>query len=82
MKRKTLPLNIKVKGIGKLVAECLAILCKIIMSLHIYTFGGKVYLQQPHGCIGDEAVGVIATIVMIWWARRLREKFNELNIKN
>ena len=65
-----------------LVAECLGVLCKIIMSHHIYNFGGQTFLQREHGCIGDEAIGVIATIVMIWWSRQFRLKLNELQIKN
>ena len=32
--------------------------------------------------IGDEAVGVIAAIVMIWWARELKSKVKELKINN
>ena len=52
------------------------------MSCHVYKFGGKTYLQQPHGCIGDEAIGVIANIIMIWWSRKFKAKLDELNIRN
>ena len=65
-----------------LVAESLAILCKIIMNHHVYSFGGKTYLQQGHGCIGDEAIGVIANMIMIWWSRKLKDKLKDLGIEN
>ena len=65
-----------------LVAEVLAVLCKVIMNHQVYNFGGKTYLQQGFGCIGDEAIGVIAWIVMLWWSKKLRIKLNELSIAN
>ena len=65
-----------------LVAECLAVLCKVIMGNQVYSFGGKTYLQGEHGSIGDEAVGMIASLVMIWWSRRLRLKLKKLKIEN
>ena len=65
-----------------LVAECIAMLCKIIMSHHVYSFGGQTFLQQEHGCIGDEAIGVIALIVMIWWSRMFKSKLEGLGIEN
>ena len=68
--------------VRKLVAEFLKVLCHIIMSCHVYKFGGKTYLQQPHGCIGDEAIGVIANIIMIWWSRKFKAKLDELHIRN
>ena len=68
--------------IRMLVAEYLAILCKIIMSNQVYSFGGKIYLQSEHGSIGDEAVGMIAQLVMIWWSKRLKMKLKNLKIEN
>ena len=65
-----------------LVAEFLAFICKIIMGNQIYNFGGKTYVQSEHGSIGDEAVGMMANLVMIWWARRLKERLDELKIEN
>ena len=65
-----------------LVAECLSILCKVIMSRHVYNFGGKTYLQKEHGCIGDEAIGLIALVVMIWWSKKFKSKLTELDIVN
>ena len=51
-----------------LVAEALGILCKVVMNNHVYSFNGKIMLQTGKGCIGDEAIGVIAWLVMIWWS--------------
>ena len=65
-----------------LVAESLAIFCKVIMNLHVYSFGGKTMLQEGFGCIGDRAIGVIATLIMIWWCRNLKKKLEEVNIVN
>ena len=66
----------------RMVAECLSILCKIIMSHHVYNFGGKTFLQREHGCIGDEAIGVIAILVMIWWSNQFKTKLKELKMLN
>ena len=63
-----------------LVAEWLAIFCKIIMNFQVYSFGDKIMHQTGHGCIGDRAIGVIATLIMIWWCRNLKEKLEEVNI--
>ena len=52
------------------------------MNNHLYTFENKTYLQVGKGCIGDEAIGVIASIVMIWWADVFREKLKEVKIEN
>ena len=59
------------------VAEYLGILCKIIMSNQVHSFGGKFYLQSEHGSIGDEAVGMIAQLVMIWWSKQLKMKLKK-----
>ena len=52
------------------------------MNNHVYTFGGKTFLQKGKGCIGDTAIGVIALLVMIWWSGKLKEKLNSLKIVN
>ena len=39
-------------------------------------------LQVGNGCIGDKAIGAIAALVMIWWARRLQMKLQRGNIIN
>ena len=65
-----------------LVAEVLANQCRVIMNNHVYTFGGKTYLQRGKGCIGDTGIGVIALLTMIWWSRKLKEKLNNVNIIN
>ena len=52
------------------------------MGNQVYSFRGKTYLQGEHGSIGDEAVGMIASLVMIWWSRRLKLKLKELKIEN
>ena len=66
----------------RLVAECLAVICRVIMGNQVYNFGGRTFLQKEHGSIGDEAIGAIATLVMIWWVRNLRRKLREVNILN
>ena len=58
----------------------LAILTSVIMNNHVYTFGGKVYLHEGKGSMGDRAIGVIANIVMIWWYEQLTSKFEDLKI--
>ena len=65
-----------------LVAEALGILCKVIMNHHVYKFAGKTKLQQGKGCIGDEAIGVIALLIMIWWSRQFKNKIDKWNIVN
>ena len=66
--------------IKALVAEMLGILTGVIMNNHVYTFGGRIYLHERKGSMGDRAIGVIADIIMIWWSKQLRLKFEELNI--
>ena len=70
------------KEIRMLVAEALAILCKIIMNNHIYSFAGKTMLQAGKGCIGDRAIGVIALLVMIWWCSKFKGKLQEVKLIN
>ena len=52
------------------------------MGNQVYKFGGKTFLQSEHGSIGNEAVGKIATLVMIWWARKLKVRLQEVKIEN
>ena len=65
-----------------LVAEALSVLCKVIMNNHVYNFEGKTLLQEGKGCIGDRAIGSIASVVMIWWSEKFKEKLDELKIVN
>ena len=65
-----------------LIAELLGVFCKVIMGNQVYKFGGKTFLQSEHGSIGDEAVGKIATLVMIWWAKELQKRLLEVKIEN
>ena len=65
-----------------LVAEMLAVLCKVIMNFQVYSFRDDIMLQEGHDCIGDKAIGVIALLVMIWWANTLKEKLEEVEIVN
>ena len=65
-----------------LVAEMLAVLCRIIMNYQVYSFGKEVMLQEGYGCIGDKAIGFIALLVMIWWANNLKKKLEEVKIAN
>ena len=65
-----------------LVAEALGILCKVVMNNHVYSFNGKIMLQTGKGCIGDEAIGIIALIIMIWWSRKFKNKLKDLKIEN
>ena len=52
------------------------------MNNHVYSFDGKIMLQKGKGCIGDEAIGVIACIIMIWWSRKFKRKLQYLKITN
>ena len=61
-------------------AEVLAIVVKILMNNHIYSFGGGLRIQEGNGSIGDRATGIIAQIVMIWWDRMFQKKLNDLQI--
>ena len=70
------------KEIRTLVAEALAVLCKIIMNNHVYSFAGKTLLQEGKGCIGDKAIGIIALLVMIWWCGKFKDKLQKVNIVN
>ena len=63
-----------------LVAERLALLCKVVMNFQVYSFGGDIMLQEGHGCIGDKAITVIAALVMIWWVNNLKKKLEEVDI--
>ena len=63
-----------------LISEYLGLICKVIMNHQVYNFGGKTYLQEGYGCIGDEAIGVIAWVIMIWWTKKLKRKLKELKI--
>ena len=74
--------NITNKEKKMMIAESLGIICKVIMSNHVYSFGGKTFLQDGKGCIGDEAIGVIALVVMMWWSGELKDKLKDLNIIN
>ena len=66
----------------ELIAEALAILCRVVMNNHVYKFAGKIMLQEGKGCIGDEAIGFIALLVMRWWSIKFKEKLAEATIEN
>lgn len=61
-------------------AEMLAIVIKILINNHVYTFGGELYVQEGNGSIGDRATGIIAQIVMRWWDQQFKNKLRELKI--
>ena len=64
-----------------MMAEALAVIVKVLMNNHIYTFGGKLHLQAGKGSIGDRATGIIAQLIMIWWDRTFKLRLNELDVK-
>ena len=64
-----------------LVAEMLSVITAVLMNI-VYSFAGKIYLHKGKGSMGDRAMGIIAAIVMIWWAKKLKLKFEELKIGN
>ena len=65
-----------------LVAEALAVITKAIMNNQLYSFGGKVRVKDGKGSIGDKAIGIIAAIVMIAWARKFRQCLVEVQSVN
>ena len=58
--------------------EYIAILIKLMMNNHVYTFDGKIWLQDGKGSIGDEATCVISE----WWVKTFKEKLHQLKIRH
>ena len=52
-----------------------------MMNTHLYTFNGKIYLQQEGGPIGLRSTCAIARIVMNKFDARWLEKMESNNIK-
>ena len=48
-----------------------------VMSHHVYTFNGKIYLQTEGGPIGLELSGAIARVFMLVWDRKLLTALNK-----
>ena len=61
---------------------CEAIGCMIrkTMTLHDFSFDGKIYRQKSGGAIGMDLTGVLADIYLCRWDTILKEKMNEDNI--
>ena len=66
----------------KMFVELLSILIKVLMNNHVYTFDGKVWLQEGKGSTGDQATGIITEFVMIWWMGVFKQKLDSLKIKH
>ena len=64
-----------------LFAEVIAVVVKILMNNHVYSFGGDLKVQEGNGSIGDRATGIIAQFVMIWWDRQFKAKLKELAVE-
>ena len=50
-----------------LVATVLKIAVLMLFRSHVYSFGGKYYLQKAGGPIGLRSTCAIARLVMLWW---------------
>ena len=48
-----------------------------VMTHHVYTFNGKIYLQTEGGPIGLELSGAIARVFMLLWDRKLLTALNK-----
>ena len=51
------------------------------LSLHDYTFNGKIFRQEKGGAIGLDLVGVVSSIYMDEWDNRLIEILQKENIE-
>ena len=63
-----------------IVATVMKIAVLVLFRTHIYTFGGKYFLQRMGGPIGLRSTCAIARIVMLWWDRQLVKVMEENNI--
>ena len=59
--------------VRRMFCKCIESLINICMSLHDFTFNGKVYRQEKCGAIGLDLVGVVASIYMDHWHKKLIE---------
>ena len=57
----------------KIIGATLQIAIAASFHLHLYTFGGRVYLQMAGGPIGSRLTMAVSKIVMLVWRRKLQE---------
>merc|ERR1711873_72834 len=48
----------------KILAMLVEVLVNLVMSTHVYTFNGKVYLQRDGGPIGLRSTACLAALIM------------------
>ena len=67
----------------KIAAMVIEVLVNLVMTTHVYTFGGKVFLQRDGGPIGLRSTASLAALVMkIWdraWVQLCRNESLELH---
>ena len=63
-----------------LLAAALEIGVKAAFELHVYSFGGEMFLQQSGGPTGKRATCPSARIRVNQWARRLRQILDKLKL--
>ena len=68
--------------IKSMLAEAVSKASISIMNNHIYKFDDKYYVQKNEGSIGVTFTGVAAEIKMLRWCLKLKQKLQQLNIKN
>ena len=64
----------------KMFCKAMEIIIMKALSLHDFTFNGKIYRQEKGGAIGLDLVGVVASIYMNDWDSRLVEVLMKENI--
>ena len=65
----------------RIVATVLRIAVLILFQSHVYTFGGKSYLQKHGGPIGLRSTCCIARITMLWWDEQWLKLVGENNLE-
>ena len=65
----------------KIIGATLQIAIAASFHLHLYTFGGRVYLQMAGGPIGSRLTMAVSKIVMLVWGRKLQEHLGKAGLK-
>ena len=68
--------------VRRLFCNAVEILISKTMSLHDFKFDQKIYRQIRGGSIGLDLTGVVATIFMCYWDKKLKQQLeeNEINV--
>ena len=68
--------------IRSMLAEAIAITCRLIMNNHMYKFGDSYHVQENEGSIGVKFTGIASEIKMLKWCQKLKTKLQKLKIVN